>query len=51
MKIHKPFALIYLHFWILHEISNVLKKRKKNEPPWSIISEVIDSEICAYLNA
>ena len=27
------------------------KKKKKNEPYWSSICEVIDSEIWAYLNA
>ena len=41
-----------MHFSYLHELSNILikKKQKKNEPDRSSISEVIDSERCAYLN-
>ena len=38
----------FAHLWYLREISNVLKK---NEPDRSSIYEVIDSEVCAYLNA
>ena len=50
MKNSKVFALFRLHFWNSHEISNVMKKKKK-EPHRSSIFEVIDTEICAYLNA
>ena len=53
-KNNKRFAVLYLIFWYLHEISNVVKKKKKkkkNEPERSNISEVIDSETCAYLSA
>ena len=33
------------------QCSEKKKKKKKNEPHSSIISQVIDSERCAYLNA
>ena len=46
-----PFAKYFLNFWYLHEISNILKKKKKNDPHRSSISEIIDSGRCAYLNA
>ena len=44
----KYFTAFLLRFWNLHWILNILKK---TEPPSLSISEVIDSEICAYLNA
>ena len=47
---HRIFAIFFLYFWYLHEICNLLKK-KKNEPHRSSISEVIDSGRCVYLNA
>ena len=47
LKNNKPFAWLYLNFHNLHEISNVLKKNHRHI---SSISEVIESEICAYLN-
>ena len=48
----ETFYVIVLKFCNLHEICNVLKKKKKrNEPNSSSISEVIDSERCTYLNA
>ena len=50
VKIDKPFPLFYVNFWNIYEISIVLKK-KKNETHRSIISEVINSEICVSLDA
>ena len=44
----KIFSQFLLHFWTLHEILNILEK---DHPHSSIISEVIDSERHAYLNA
>ena len=42
----ETFCDLFLHLWYLHQISNVLKKK------WSsCISEVIDCERCAFLNA
>ena len=43
------FAIFFFNFWYLHAISNV--KKKKNDPQGPSISEVVDSERCAYLNA
>ena len=45
----KSFWLIFLAF--LESILNFQCSEKKNEPHRSNISEVIDSERCAYLNA
>ena len=45
----KPFSNFLLHFQNLHQILTNLKKKK--EPHSSSISEVIDSERRAYLNA
>ena len=42
-------AIFLMHFWFLHENSNVLKKN--NELQRSSIPEVLDSERCAYLIA
>ena len=48
LKNHKPFALFCWNIWNLHDFQC---SAKKDEPHWSSISEVIDSEICAYENA
>ena len=48
LKNHKIFAAICLHLCYLDENSNVV--RKKFDPHRSNISEIIDSERCAYLN-
>ena len=37
-----------LHFWIIHEIYSIFKK--KDEYPSLIISEIIETERCSYLN-
>ena len=42
------FCNFLLHFWNLHYILNILKISEFHN---SSISEVIDSERCAYLNA
>ena len=47
LKNHIIFASFFLKFWYLHEIFNVVKKKKKNEPHRSSISEIIDSEVYA----
>ena len=52
LKSHRLFDPFVLNFWYLHKIAKVLKKKKKkNEPRRSSISEVIDSERRAFLNA
>ena len=38
-----------LHFWNLHQVLNILKK-KKDEAHSSTISDIIDSERSSYLN-
>ena len=48
LKHHRPFPLLFFHFSYVYDISNVLKK---NEPDRSVISEAINYEISAYLNA
>ena len=51
-KIPHTFRDLFFHFWYLYKLSNVLKQeKKKNERHKSSISEIIDYEICAYLNA
>ena len=42
------FVDFLLHFWNVHEISNILKK--KDEYPSLIISEILDCERGGYLN-
>ena len=37
----------FLHFWNVHEIQNILKKK---EYPSLIITEIIASEVNVYLN-
>ena len=49
LKNYQPFLLFFLKFWNVLDISNVLKKKIK--PYRSSFSEVIDSEVRAYLNA
>ena len=48
-KIRHFFVKFFMHFWNLHSILNILKKRKELHS--SSVSEVIDSKRCAYLNA
>ena len=43
-----PFRFLCLNVSYVHEFSNVVKKK---DPDRQSISEVIDSEKCAYLNA
>ena len=42
------FLYFLLHFWKVHEISSIFKK--KDGYPSLIISEIIDAEILGYLN-
>ena len=44
----KPFLNFLLHFWNVHEIWSIFKK--KDEYPSLIISEIIDAERRGYLN-
>ena len=44
----KLFLDFLLHFWSVHEIQNILKK--KDEYPCLIISEIMDCERGGYLN-
>ena len=47
-KKRKTFFYFLLHFWNVHEIENILKK--KEEYPSLIITEVIASERDVYLS-
>ena len=47
LKNHGLLTALFMNFRYLHEISNVLKK---NELHTSSISELVESERCAYLN-
>ena len=44
----KTFLGFLLHFWNVHEIYSIFKK--KDEYPSLIISEIIETERCSYLN-
>ena len=48
LKNKKHFQDFLLHFWNVHQIQNILKK--KNEYPSLIISEIMDCERGGYLN-
>ena len=48
LKIKRLFVDFLLHFWNVHAISNILKK--KDEYPSLIISEIINCERGGYLN-
>ena len=48
LKNKKHFLDFLLHFWNVHEIQNILKK--KDEYPSLIISEIMDCERSGYLN-
>ena len=51
LKNHKCFAAFFFSFRICITFPMLQNKKNKNEPNRSNISEVIDSERCAYLNA
>ena len=52
MKVSKkPYTSCVILLKLLEFTSNFQCSGKKNHPPQSSISEVIDSERCAYLNA
>ena len=48
LKSKRLFVDFLLHFWNVHEIQNILKK--KDEYPSLIISEIMDCERGGYLN-
>ena len=48
LKNKKHFLDFLLHFWNVHEIQNILKR--KDEYPSLIISEIMDCERGGYLN-
>ena len=48
VKSKRIFLDFLLHFWNVHEIWNILKR--KDEYPDLIISKIIDSERGGYLN-
>ena len=50
LKKKRLFVHFLLHFWNLHEIYNILKKKMSNEYPSLIISEIMDCERGGYLN-
>ena len=48
LKNKRLFVAFLLHFWNVHKIWNILKKR--DEYPSLIISEIMDCERGGYLN-
>ena len=48
LKNKRLFVYFLLHFWNVHEIYNILKK--KDEYPSLTISEIMDCERGGYLN-